>query len=180
GHANGKPYDTINPVCTGSPSCAYDPDPLQVMPGDSVEFENVGKLKHTATGDVDFSPRLPEIVQPTSSSNSFSTGKLEAGDVRRIGPFSLSGSIEYYCLIHGPSQMRGALSVTANQTTTTTTGMTTTSSTTTAASTTMTTGITTTTTTTMPPVVHDIVVKFAPNQPPFVIGKIVQVSVVVT
>lgn len=184
GHAQGEPFGTVNPSCSDAPTCAYNGASPSLIRGDTVEFENLGKFKHTATGDLSFSPRLPEVVQPTASSNNFSTGKLESGQRLRIGPFAVDGSLDYYCLVHGPEQMRGTLTVgppPASGTTTLTT-TTTAASTTTTSPTTTTVPATTTTTgpTPAPPARHDLVVAFAPSQPPFVIGKIVRVTVVVT
>jgi len=154
-----------NPVCTGAATCAYTPNPTNIVLGDSVQFTNVGGMKHTATGSVNFTPSLKEVVQPGGGScpsdpgvngNCFSTGKLKRGGSITIGPFNISSSFEYYCEIHGPAAMIATLNVNGGGGTTTTTSTapsTTTTAgatTTTAAPSTTTTAASTTTTSTAP------------------------------
>src|SRR5690348_11828333 len=82
-----------NPVCTGSASCAYNPDNVGISTGDSLNFTNVGALNHTATGPLDFGPPLNAVIQPggscpaDASGNCFSTASLTPSSSRLIGPF---------------------------------------------------------------------------------------------
>src|SRR5207247_2307349 len=107
-----------NPVCTGSATCAYNPDVANIAGGDSINFTNVGALNHTATGPTNFGPPLSQVVQPGGAScpagsngNCFSTSSTSPGTSRLIGPFPNSSSFDFYCEIYGPSLMRVSMHV---------------------------------------------------------------------
>ena len=143
-----------NPACTGSATCAYNPNPVGISTGDSINFSNVGALNHTATGPTNFGPPLNTVVQPGgvcpagANGNCFSTGSKNPGTSQNIGPFPNTSSFDFYCEVHGPGLMIGTLNVAGGggTTTTSTTTTTTAGTTTTTAGTTTTTGATTTTT----------------------------------
>src|SRR5579885_663567 len=88
-----------NPSCTGSSSCAFAPNPASIAVGDSILFDNVGALNHTATGSLDNFQPLNVVQQPgggsqscSSAPNCFSTGSLTPGQTRTIGPFNAANT----------------------------------------------------------------------------------------
>ena len=121
-----------NPACTGSATCAYNPNPVGISTGDSINFSNVGALNHTATGPTNFGPPLNTVVQPGgvcpagANGNCFSTGSKNPGTSQNIGPFPNTSSFDFYCEVHGPGLMIGTLNVAGGGGTTTTSTTTTT------------------------------------------------------
>src|SRR5690349_5877334 len=64
GDTQGNQGGDPNPVCVGSATCAYNPNPVDLAVGDAINFTNLGGMKHTATGPLSFSPTLKDVVQP--------------------------------------------------------------------------------------------------------------------
>ncbi len=62
---------------------AFSPTPLDVLPGETVEWDNISERAHTVTAD----------------DESFDSGDIEAGD-RFERTFDTVGSYDYHCRIH--------------------------------------------------------------------------------
>jgi plastocyanin len=62
---------------------AFSPTPLDVLPGETVEWDNISSRAHTVTAD----------------DESFDSGDIEAGD-RFERTFDAVGSYDYHCRIH--------------------------------------------------------------------------------
>jgi plastocyanin len=70
----------------------YQPDPVEISAGDSVEWKNLDAMQHTATAD----------------DGSFDSGGLTQ-NATFVQPFTDAGSVPYHCEFHGA--MSGTVNV---------------------------------------------------------------------
>ncbi len=104
----------------------YDPDRLEVDPGDTVVWENVGTLSHTVTA---YGDELPERAAFFASggfdSQAAAREAYPDGDVSPESTFAhtfeAEGVYEYFCVPHETAGMTGTVVVGSPSTSTTTT-----------------------------------------------------------
>jgi plastocyanin len=81
---------------------AYEPDPLTVTAGDTVEVSNQDTVPHTVTSGTG-----PEDAE---SGSQFDTSIMDAGATAQVDTVSLAaGDYPYYCAVH--PYMLGTLKV---------------------------------------------------------------------
>lgn len=76
----------------------YDPAELEIVVGDTVEFENVSTGKHTVTGDPTLAKDPANVVLPAGA-QAFNSGLLLPGD-KFSHVFDVEGDYQYICLPH--------------------------------------------------------------------------------
>jgi plastocyanin len=82
----------------GGATNVFDPAKLEIKPGDSVRWKNVGGT-HTATSD---------DIKTGNPKKTFNTGSMNKGDEAVI-VFNNEGTFDYHCEYHGP--MKGMITV---------------------------------------------------------------------
>jgi plastocyanin len=90
--ADGKP------VIVKVKSLSFDPKKLEVYVGDTVEWTNQARTKHTATSD--------------DEGKTFDTDEIAPGQSSKSVKFEREGEFRYYCKVHGKS-MSGTIVVKA-------------------------------------------------------------------
>jgi plastocyanin len=79
-------------------SLSYDPKKLEIHLGDTVEWTNTARTKHTATSD--------------DEGKTFDTGEIEPGKTSKFVKFEKEGEFKYHCKVHGKT-MSGTIAVKA-------------------------------------------------------------------
>ncbi len=89
----------------------FDPETLQIEPGDTVTFVNIGGMNHTATLDPDPDVvRDPDNVIMPDDAEIWNSGTLEPGDEFSI-TLDVPGEYQYVCLPHEALDMFGQIIV---------------------------------------------------------------------
>ncbi|HLT46225.1 MAG TPA: plastocyanin/azurin family copper-binding protein [Rubricoccaceae bacterium] len=87
----------------------FDPSPVTISVGDTVEWVNASSMVHTATADPALAAN-PDNVQLPAGAEPFDSGFLTAGQ-RFSYTFTVAGEYRYVCLPHEFAGMIGTITV---------------------------------------------------------------------
>lgn len=88
----------------------FEPSPVQIVVGDTIEFVNESRGKHTVTLDPKLAANPANVVMPAGA-ETFHSGSLAPGDTFKQD-FDVEGQYQYLCLPHERMGMFGKVVVT--------------------------------------------------------------------
>jgi plastocyanin len=94
--SSGQEKTDVKPITIKIKSLKFDPKTVEIHVGDSVEWGNESRTKHTATSD--------------DEGKSFDTEEIEPGKSSKAIKFEKEGEFKYHCKVHGKS-MSGTIVV---------------------------------------------------------------------
>lgn len=123
---NGTPIACASPIA-GSPIASpvaativrmttelrFDPEHITITAGDTVRWDNVSNMPHTATDDPAMNPVAtshPDYVLLPDGAEPWSSELLMPGDTY-AHTFTVAGDYNYFCIPHVLSGMRGTITV---------------------------------------------------------------------
>src|ERR1700691_2438003 len=87
----------------------FDPDPVKIKVGDTVQWSNKGDTVHTATTDPGQAPD-PSFASVPKGATTFDSGFLNSGDDFKM-TFTVPGVYHYFCTTHVKEGMKGEIDV---------------------------------------------------------------------
>ncbi len=88
---------------------AFDPSPVTIAVGETVEWRNASSVPHTATADPSLAADPANVILPAGA-EPFHSGILTAG-ARFRHTFTVAGTYRYVCLPHESAGMIGTVVV---------------------------------------------------------------------
>lgn len=126
GEADGTPVACASPVAASpvaSPvpvaivkmttQLRFDPEKITIKVGETVQWDNVSNMPHTATDDPAKNPvakSRPDYVLFPDGAEPWSSKLLQPGD-NYAHTFTVPGEYNYFCIPHVLSGMRGMITV---------------------------------------------------------------------
>jgi plastocyanin len=120
-HPDEEPIsaEVINPEAAVEPPAAvikmnddmpmYSPERLTIKEGETIEWQNLGKVSHSATDNPQLADNPEHALSPTGA-ETFNSGAVMPGAAFRH-TFKIPGRYRYYCLSHEKDKMIGEVTV---------------------------------------------------------------------
>lgn len=100
---------TVNIVPSSIAPAVFSPAHFVIHEGDTVEFVNHTRGRHTVTGDPSLAKNPNNVVLPAGA-DPFNSGTLDAGETF-THTFDVAGEYRYICLPHEAMGMAGSFTV---------------------------------------------------------------------